>query len=72
MKHIMKGQKSYQSKLRKEHMEQTRDLILEGLIKTMAKGIVTWSIPDVARDFEKLVREKFRDLRDQEAHTLSR
>ena len=53
-------------------MEQTRDLILEGLIKTMAKGIVTWSIPDVARDFEKLVREKFRDLRDQEAHTLSR
>ena len=31
-------------------MEQTRDLILEGLIKTMAKGIVTWSIPDVARE----------------------
>ena len=30
------------------------------------------AIPDVARDFEKLVREKFRDLRDQEAHTLSR
>ena len=31
-------------------MEQTRDLILEGLIKTMAKGVVTWSIPDVARE----------------------
>src|SRR2546421_8870084 len=30
------------------------------------------AVPDVARDFEKLVREKFRDLRDQEAHTLSR
>ena len=46
----MKERKSYQSQLRKEHMEQTRDLILEGLIKTMAKGIVTWSIPDVARE----------------------
>ena len=30
------------------------------------------AVPDVARDFEKLVREKFRGLRDQEAHTLSR
>ena len=31
------------------------------------------AVPDVARDFEKLVREKFRDLRcDEEAHALSR
>lgn len=50
MIHIMKEGKSYQSQLRQEHREQTHDLILEGLIKTMAKGIVTWSIPDVARE----------------------
>ena len=31
-------------------MEQTYDLILEGLIRTMAKGAVTWSIPDVAKE----------------------
>jgi AcrR family transcriptional regulator len=31
-------------------MEQTRDLIIEGLIRTMASGAVTWSIPDVARE----------------------
>jgi len=31
-------------------MERTRDLIMEGLIRTMASGAVTWSIPDVARE----------------------
>jgi AcrR family transcriptional regulator len=31
-------------------MEQTRDLIMEGLIRTMANGAVTWSIPEVARE----------------------
>ncbi|HEY0755452.1 MAG TPA: helix-turn-helix domain-containing protein [Ktedonobacteraceae bacterium] len=31
-------------------MERTRDLIMEGLIRTMAKGAVTWSIPEVARE----------------------
>lgn len=38
------------SRLRQEHMERTRDLIMEGLIRTMANGAVTWSIPDVARE----------------------
>jgi AcrR family transcriptional regulator len=50
MIHIMNERKTYQSQLRQEHMQQTHDLILEGLIRTMAKGIVTWSIPDVARE----------------------
>jgi AcrR family transcriptional regulator len=50
MIHIMNERKTYQSHLRKEHMQQTHDLILEGLIRTMAKGFVTWSIPDVARE----------------------
>lgn len=31
-------------------MEKTRDLIMEGLIRTMASGAITWSIPDVARE----------------------
>ena len=47
---IMNERKTYQSQLRKEHMQQTHDLILEGLVRTMANGIVTWSIPDVARE----------------------
>jgi AcrR family transcriptional regulator len=50
MIHIMKVRKPYQNQLRQEHMEQTHDLILEGLIRTMARGGVTWSIPDVARE----------------------
>jgi AcrR family transcriptional regulator len=50
MIHIMKERKPYSSHLQQEHMEQTRDMILEGLIVTMAKGAVTWSIPDVARE----------------------
>jgi AcrR family transcriptional regulator len=50
MIHIMNERKTYQSQLRQEHMQQTHDLILEGLIRTMAHGIVTWSIPDVARE----------------------
>jgi AcrR family transcriptional regulator len=50
MIHIMKERKPYQSQLRQEHMEQTHDLILEGLIRTMANGAVTWSIPNVARE----------------------
>src|SRR5436305_13309875 len=50
MMHIMKERKAYRSQLRQEHTERTRDLILEGLIRTVASGVVTWSIPDVARE----------------------
>src|SRR5579883_1905638 len=46
----MNERKTPASRLRQEHMEQTRDLIIEGLIRTMASGAVTWSIPDVARE----------------------
>ncbi|WP_157507509.1 TetR/AcrR family transcriptional regulator [Ktedonobacter racemifer] len=46
----MNERKTPPSRLRQEHMEHTRDLILEGLIRTMANGAVTWSIPDVARE----------------------
>lgn len=46
----MNERKTPSSRLRQEHMEQTRDLIMEGLIRTMASGAVTWSIPDVARE----------------------
>jgi AcrR family transcriptional regulator len=50
MIHIMNERKMPPSRLRQEHMERTRDLIMEGLIRTMANGAVTWSIPDVARE----------------------
>jgi AcrR family transcriptional regulator len=50
MIHIMNERKMSTSRLRQEHKEQTRDLIVEGLIRTMASGVVTWSIPDVARE----------------------
>jgi AcrR family transcriptional regulator len=50
MIHIMNERKTSPSRLRQEHMEQTRDLIMEGLIRTMANGAVTWSIPEVARE----------------------
>src|SRR5579885_3581266 len=49
MIHIMNTQKTVPSRLRQEHRERTRDLIMEGLIRTMANGAVTWSIPEVAR-----------------------
>jgi AcrR family transcriptional regulator len=50
MIHIMNKRKTSPSRLRQEHMERTRDLIMEGLIRTMANGAVTWSIPEVARE----------------------
>jgi len=37
-------------RLRQEHARQTRELILEGLVRTMARGIATLSIPAVARE----------------------
>lgn len=49
MIHIVNEKRVYNSQLRQEQMEKTRDQIIEGLIKTMGNGAVTWSIPDVAR-----------------------
>lgn len=50
MIHIMKEKQSYHSNLREEQMKQTRERILEGLVKTMARGIADISIPAVARE----------------------
>jgi AcrR family transcriptional regulator len=50
MIHIMNKKKLYQSQLRQEQMKRTRELILEGLIKTMASGIAELSIPAVAHE----------------------
>ena len=48
MIHIMKDKKVYQSRLRQEQMQRTREQILEGLVRTMARGIAEVSIPAVA------------------------
>ncbi len=50
MNHFMNKKKLYQSQLRQEQMKRTRELILEGLIKTMASGIAELSIPAVAHE----------------------
>src|SRR5216684_937521 len=50
MIHIMNKRKTSSNRLRQQHKEQTCNLIMEGLIRTMANGAVTWSIPEVARE----------------------
>ncbi|TMC92184.1 MAG: TetR/AcrR family transcriptional regulator [Chloroflexi bacterium] len=66
MIHIMKERKTYRSQLRQEHTERTRDLIMEGLIRTMANGAVTWSIPDVAREAGVSVPTVYRYFRTKQ------
>ena len=62
----MKERKTYRSQLRQEHTERTRDLIMEGLIRTMANGAVTWSIPDVAREAGVSVPTVYRYFRTKQ------
>ena len=50
MIHIMKEKKIYHSTLRQEQMKRTREQILEGLVKTMARGFTEISIPAIARE----------------------
>ncbi len=50
MLHIMKEKQIYHSTLRQEQMKRTREQILEGLVKTMARGFTEISIPAVARE----------------------
>src|SRR5260370_29377475 len=50
MLYIMNKRRDYQSPLRQEQTKRTRELILEGLIQTMAHGgLADLSIPAVAR-----------------------
>jgi len=44
------GRRPYESRLRTEQSEATRERILEALIRTMANGVATLSVPDVARE----------------------
>jgi lipoyl(octanoyl) transferase len=45
------------------------NVAITSIEKEIGKSLV---VVDVARDFEKLVREKFQELRNDEAHALSR
>jgi AcrR family transcriptional regulator len=67
MLHVMNERNVFPSRLRQEHMEQTHDLIMEGLIRTMANGAVTWSIPDVARESGVSVPTIYRYFRTKQA-----
>lgn len=46
----MKEKQAYHSPLRQEQMKRTREQILEGLIRVMARGMVDLSVPEVARE----------------------
>lgn len=46
----MKDKKVYQSRLRQQQMQRTREQILDGLVRTMARGIADVSIPAVAQE----------------------
>lgn len=46
----MNEKKTYHSPLRQEQMQRTREQILEGLIRVMARGMADLSIPQVARE----------------------
>ena len=50
MIHIMKEKNDYHSPLRQQQMQRTREQILDGLIRTMAQGVASLSIPAVARE----------------------
>ncbi len=50
MIHIMNEHHEYHSPLRQEQMTRTRQQILEGLIRIMARGVTELSIPAVARE----------------------
>lgn len=58
--------KDYQSQLRKKHKEYTRDLIIEGLIRSMTKNPVTWSVPDVASEAGVSITTVYRYFRTKE------
>lgn len=44
------GSRTYHSRLRAEHAEETRARILDATLRVMAVGMVTLSVPDVARE----------------------
>jgi AcrR family transcriptional regulator len=46
----MNEKKAYHSPLREEQMRRTREQILEGLVRAMARGLADLSIPEVARE----------------------
>lgn len=46
----MKEKHTYQSRLREEQTQRTREQILEGLVRTMARGITEVSVPAVAQE----------------------
>ena len=46
----MKEKQAYHSNLRQQQVQRTREQILEGLVRTMARGIADLSIPAVARE----------------------
>lgn len=54
------GRRPYESRLRAEQSEATKERVLEALIRTMANGVATLSVPDVAREAQVSVPTVYR------------
>ena len=57
----------YRSELREQQAEETRARILDATVKVMARGIVSLSIPDVAREAGVSVPTVYRHFRTKDA-----
>ena len=66
MINIMNEKRTYQSPLRKDQKKHTRDLIIEGLIRSMTKDPVNWSVPDVASEAGVSIATVYRYFRTKE------
>ena len=61
-----KGARSYSSELRAQQAEETRSRILDATVRVMARGLVTLSIPDVAREAGVSVPTVYRHFRTKQ------
>ncbi len=61
-----KGARSYSSELRAQQAEGTRSRILDATVRVMARGLVTLSIPDVAREAGVSVPTVYRHFRTKQ------
>jgi AcrR family transcriptional regulator len=61
-----KGARTYSSELRAQHAAETRGRILDATVRVMARGLVTLSIPDVAREAGVSVPTVYRHFRTKQ------
>lgn len=60
---VKRPRRVYESPLRDEQAERTRERVVEGLVRTMAKGVAHLSIPAVAREAHVSVPTVYRHFK---------